>query len=633
MASFLGKIREFRLEDSDWNIFKPRLEQYFIANKIEDENMKKAILLNACDEEAYRLVFSLCIPKPPEEKKYEELVNILDKHFQSIIRPFAARFKFYNAVKNGEESIQQWAARVRSLATHCAFGNELNVVLRDKFIMGLDDTRIMEKIFEEDAAVEFDKIIQIANSHIGKTGTKSEFFKEEVFFHQMKNQRGQLRGSAKPIRNQSHEDGRAQKTSSSREGTPTMLCQICGRTNHRQDKCRFKNYACNICKQLGHLAKMCEMNKRNHYLEELDDTSIDNEFDEAVDTLFKLHSENENKKLGAIKLNVSINHKNFIFELDTGASVSVVSYDFWKKHLSEFVINEPQKALMSYDGSIIKPKGYIKVNICYKTSTKEIELYVIVKGGPPLLGRDFFNLFELSIYHINSRLDRLKEKLMNDFPNVFSPCLGRYTGGTIHLRLINDWKPKFFKCRPLPFALREGVERELERLVNDGILIPVSYSQWGTPIVPVVKSDGGIRICGDYKITLNPVLHVDRYPLPLIEDLFHKLQGGIHFTKIDLTNAYQQVELDDDSALLTTISTHKGLFAYKRLPFGINSAPSLFQEIMEKLLAGLNGVVVFIDDILMTGKDEIEHMNRVREVLKRLNDSGFTISMNKCDFF
>ena len=96
--------------------------------------------------------------------------------------------------------------------------------------------------------------------------------------------------------------------------------------------------------------------------------------------------------------------------------------------------------------------------------------------------------------------------------------------------------PKFCKARPVPYALKGQVEEELDRLTREGILEPVEIAEWAAPIVPVVKTDKKIRICGDFRLTINPALEVDRYPIPKIEDLLATLAGGKIFSKLDLSS-------------------------------------------------------------------------------------------------
>ena len=128
-------------------------------------------------------------------------------------------------------------------------------------------------------------------------------------------------------------------------------------------------------------------------------------------------------------------------------------------------------------------------------------------------------------------------------------------------------------------------------------------------------TDRGVRICGDYKVTINPVLEVDHYPLPTPEDLFATVSGAKSFSKLDLSHAYQQVELEPESRKLVTVSTHRGLYQYNRLLFGVASAPGIFQQLMEKTLQRVQGVVCYLDDLLITGRSPQEHWNGVEEVL------------------
>ena len=137
------------------------------------------------------------------------------------------------------------------------------------------------------------------------------------------------------------------------------------------------------------------------------------------------------------------------------------------------------------------------------------------------------------------------------------------------LTLKENSQPKFCRARQVPYALRPKVEAELTKLQNANILTKVEWSEWASPIVPVIKKNGNVRLCGDFKTTINPVLHVQQYPLPRIDDIFASLGGGQKFSKLDLRQAYLQMEMEEASRKLLTINTHKGLFQYNRLVFGV----------------------------------------------------------------
>ena len=150
----------------------------------------------------------------------------------------------------------------------------------------------------------------------------------------------------------------------------------------------------------------------------------------------------------------------------------------------------------------------------------------------------------------------------------------------------------------------------MARLEEKGILKKVSHSSWAAP----PKKDGKVRICEDHKVTVNLYLDVDQHPPPRLEELFATLANGKAFTKIDLSQAYQQLQLEESSAQYLTINTPMGLYQYTRLPFGVASAPAIFQRAMDMILQGVDG---YIDDILVTGVTDEQHLERLEEVLKR----------------
>lgn len=196
------------------------------------------------------------------------------------------------------------------------------------------------------------------------------------------------------------------------------------------------------------------------------------------------------------------------------------------------------------------------------------------------------------------------ECYVKKFARLFSPGQGQYNKGIFRVALKPDTVPVAMKVRHAPFALRNKIEKELRRLESLGNIEKVDVSRWATPIVPVLKSDKSVRICGDFKVTVNPSIIVDKHPLPLIDEIFSRLQGGQKFSQIDLSHAYMQIPVEEKSRECLTIITHLGLYRYRKLPEGIATGPGDFQRKMETCLQGIKNVAVYIDNIYVTEKDE-----------------------------
>lgn len=142
VVGLLGTLTVFDSKTSDFSVFKERLNQFFIANKISDEQRKKAILLNILSEDCYILLRSLCVPGLPDSESFETLVKILSDHFSPVKSYFAERLKFYNSKRECDESVSDWEARVKKLASNCGFKTELDTVMRDSFVTGMNDEKI-----------------------------------------------------------------------------------------------------------------------------------------------------------------------------------------------------------------------------------------------------------------------------------------------------------------------------------------------------------------------------------------------------------------------------------------------------------------------------------------------------------
>ena len=167
-------------------------------------------------------------------------------------------------------------------------------------------------------------------------------------------------------------------------------------------------------------------------------------------------------------------------------------------------------------------------------------------------------------------------------------------------------------------------------MVSDEVLVPVKYSVWSAPIVCVKKSDGSVRICVDFKVSVNPWLSKIHYQLPLISEMYSRLSGCTVFVKLDLKSAFNQLPLSVSSRQYTTISTPFGLYQYTVLPFGLTTAPALFQRVIDQILCGLERTAGYLDDILVGGIDLADLHRNLQAVMHRLDEFNVTLNLPKC---
>ena len=183
-------------------------------------------------------------------------------------------------------------------------------------------------------------------------------------------------------------------------------------------------------------------------------------------------------------------------------------------------------------------------------NTKQLELIVSKGNGLSLLGRNWLEEIRLNWSEIactnGMKLSQSElDKILDKYKDVFTVELGHCKGVKAKLRICE--RPKFHRPRPVPLAMRVKIETELQHRVDMGILEKVDTADWAAPIVPVTKPSGEIHLCGDYKVSINPHLEINQYPLPHPEILFAALNEGAQFTKLDLSQAYLQILLDEQA--------------------------------------------------------------------------------------
>lgn len=197
------------------------------------------------------------------------------------------------------------------------------------------------------------------------------------------------------------------------------------------------------------------------------------------------------------------------------------------------------------------------------------KIYILNKNFDSILGRDLIRKLHINfseLYQVDEIMTKPKfeeevNKLIFNYENIFNSEIWKIPNYKYNIKLKNEnITPIFIRPRPVPYALQKRIEDEIDRLERLDIIEKVIHSPWGTPVVPVVKSNGDLRLCADYKATLNKFILDDNYPIPRIEDLFVKLSGGKHFCTLDISQAYLHMEVDEESQIMQAISTHNGVW-------------------------------------------------------------------------
>lgn len=197
----------------------------------------------------------------------------------------------------------------------------------------------------------------------------------------------------------------------------------------------------------------------------------------------------------------------------------------------------------------------------------------------------------------------------------------------IHLK--DDVKPVIHAPRKVPVSLREKLHQELQRCEKMGVIEKISEpTEWVNSLVLVPKANGTVRICIDPK-DLNQAIKRQQYPLPTIADIRTRLTGATVFSVLDAASGFWQIELDDESAKLCTFNSPFGRYCFRRLPFGVTIGSEAFQQKVSEIFEGLEGVEIYIDDILVWGKDEREHDERLEKVLQRCREANLKLNKEK----
>ncbi|UYV69394.1 K02A2.6-like [Cordylochernes scorpioides] len=506
-----------------------RLKQFMLISKTK-EDFKTPFLISSIGPKYFSILRNLVFPEEVAQVPFDKLCTILLKHFNPKTNIIYERFIFQKMDQKSGETISKYMIRLKDQAQKCSFGDFLQESLRDRFVAGIIDSSTQKKLLQEenltfDGAVDIALSAESADNELHNIKGSENAHQSPQYLHAINN-----------------------------------TCKHCGKTNHLHHNCFFKSAICRVYGKLGHISTICykkDRNSTNSWETTVHSSSLGLGYLRRVFTgfssgaspaWFRLYTPQGTPQIGGLALSIEsrsgtpislrscknkagvnglrsstssdilslyninlhppltetvyVNEIELLAEIDTGAAITTLTKCVYFKYFKNIELNKCDTILTGYSGSKIPILGKAKFDIKFRNVSRVIEILITdLNFSKFLLGRDFL------------------KSLINDYKSIFEYKSGPIKGIKCHLDVKADFIPKFYKFRQVPFALKQLVEEEIDKLVDLNILSPIDRSDCASLLVCVAKPDGQIRLCADFKKSLNPYLEDVKNPIPNIDSV------------------------------------------------------------------------------------------------------------------
>ncbi|XP_028411669.1 uncharacterized protein K02A2.6-like [Dendronephthya gigantea] len=656
-----------------WTQWIQRFKTYLVATNVKDTARQRALLLYQAGPEVHEIFKTL--PDKGDEKDYEAAVNALTAYFEPEKNRIYQTYMFRQAAQQDNETIDEFHTRLRRLAKHCEF-TDVEFEIKMQIVCNGTSSRLRKKALKESNYSLKDMLIDGRKSEtsIAQASGMEEKFKD-VQLNQVEK---------RPAEAMCYNCGFAYPHGDRPCPAANSTCNACGIIGHFSRVCRKKQSRRFPKSQLPKESPRrreqskeqlkSESKQKNHARavnKHLDSSTETSSEDDYVYTV-----KNKTKDHPKTKTNIRINSTNINFIVDTGATVDVIDSQTYDRLKSSVKLCKSATQIFAYGSDKPLPlKGQFQATL---ESNKRYTVSVIhvVEGGsgnllsaktaqdlaliqlvnkvteletplkpkvskPEVISKNMENTGKSNKSTDKSQpalastpkcADKDIQEIIDKYANVFVGE-GKLNTQQVGLHINKNIKPVVQPQRRIPYHIRKDVSKELEKLMEKDMIERVcdQPTPWISPVVCTPKKDGGTRICVDMRAA-NEAIECERHIMPTLSDFRAEMNGSKYFSKIDLKQAYHQLELTEESRYITTFSTHEGLFRYKRLNYGTNSAPEIFQNILQQHLSDICGVKNIADDIIVHGKTRKQHDEALENCLKRLDELNLKAKPEKCSF-
>lgn len=652
---------------NEWQKWKKSFMIYYEACELKnkEKTVQVNILLHVIGDQCREVYEQF-------EETSKDLQSLLKK-FDSFFLPkknlTIERHRFFTRDQRDSESIEQYSFELKKLALNCEFNDLCDDLIKDRLICGIKEATLRERLLREPdltlkKALEICNVAQISRLQAGTI--KKEYAEHAAFNVNLESwnneretesenrefchwvaRRGRgaptLRGTgpgamwtrpefaSRPAQQPSSQYAPRPHNNNNMQRAPpppqpyqqyntvrqNKVCGSCGRL-HSRYQCPAFGRQCIKCNKYNHFARMCNPNVYEMYVEE-----------EAADQVIYAF----NKCFSDWSTVLNINGSDVRFKLDTGADVNVLPRSFLKQiGLLESDLLKCTFKLRAYSGGDIKVLGSCNLKVKFKDTNYILAFVIADVSSPPILGR--YSCEELNMVKLVLALDEskneLKDAILQEYGDVFNGigCMpGEHT-----IQVDSSVRPVVHAPRKLPVALKDSIKKKLDEMVEQEILTKVEGpTDWVNSMTVVKKANGDLRICLDPQ-DLNKAIKREHFRLPTLEEITVNLAGSKIFSTVDAKQGFWQQKLHPDCTHLCTFNTPFGRYKFLRLPYGITSASEVFHKKMYEQFDDIQGVCLFIDDLLIYGKTQEEHDQILKKVLDRCREINLKLNKNKCKF-